>query len=256
MPPEPAPWPRRALARRYGGEPWTPVTIGHSGARVLRLADGRYLKVAAADAGTRPDGGRDTGFDPLAEAERARWLAGRGLPAPEVWDAGTDGRHSWLLTGALPGRSAAEPWPAERRNAVVDALADIARALHQLPPADCPFDRGPAWRARAADPSDVVVCHGDLCLPNVLLDPGSCRVTGLVDLGRLGLADRLSDLALLSRSLTSDLNPQYGPDHAARLLRRYPGPGPGPGLGPGPGPGGADRARLDHYLRLEDSGGG
>jgi kanamycin kinase len=41
---------------------------------------------------------------------------------------------------------------------------------------------------------DAVVCHGDACNPNFLLDQtGHC--VGYVDLGRLGVGDRWADLA-------------------------------------------------------------
>jgi streptomycin 3"-kinase len=44
---------------------------------------------------------------------------------------------------------------------------------------------------------DRVVCHGDACMPNVMIDPESFQCTGLLDLGRLGTADRYVDLALM-----------------------------------------------------------
>jgi kanamycin kinase len=42
----------------------------------------------------------------------------------------------------------------------------------------------------------LAVTHGDWCLPNVLLDPETVRVAGLLDTGRVGRADRYTDLAL------------------------------------------------------------
>ena len=48
--------------------------------------------------------------------------------------------------------------------------------------------------ATAPDDEDLVVCHGDFCPPNVLLQEG--RVTGYVDLGELGAADRWWDVAV------------------------------------------------------------
>ncbi len=68
---------------------------------------------------------------------------------------------------------------------------------------------------------DVVVCHGDFCLPNILVDPETLRPTGVVDLGRAGIADRYADLALAVRSLAGPLNRQYGPHDARRFLDRY-----------------------------------
>ena len=55
----------------------------------------------------------------------------------------------------------------------------------------------------------------------MILDPDTCRVTGVIDVGRLGVADRWSDLALTTRSLEGDLNPQYGAGAADRFLNRY-----------------------------------
>jgi kanamycin kinase len=57
---------------------------------------------------------------------------------------------------------------------------------------------------------ELVVCHGDYCLPNVLIDgwpPG--RVTGFVDLGKLGVADRWWDLAVATWSVTWNLRPGW-----------------------------------------------
>ncbi len=243
------------------------MTHGHSGAEVWHL-QGRpeyYVKIAA------PSAHPDSGFDLVAEAERMRWLAGRGLPVPEVVDAGA----TWLVTTAVPGRPASADWPREQRTGVVDALADVTRSLHQLPVADCPFDRSLAvtipharqaaenglidladldenrrgWDAarllstvEATRPAveEVVVAHGDLCLPNVLLDPDTLRITGLIDLGRLGIADRYADLALATRSLrATDLNPQFSSESADRFLARY-----------GESP--VDAQRLEFYQLLDE----
>ena len=47
--------------------------------------------------------------------------------------------------------------------------------------------------ADAPEELDLVVGHGDLCAPNVLLtNEGS--LAGYVDLGKLGVADRAADL--------------------------------------------------------------
>jgi kanamycin kinase len=248
-----------SLTARYRDHAWAPVTVGESGARVFRLdpprsaaGGGLYVKI------TPRTGHPDPGLDVRAEVDRLRWLSAQGIPVPEVVDTGTTGDGgAWMVTRAAAGRSAAEPWPEHRRAAVVDAVADMARALHALPAASCPFDRSlrvavaHARRAAAAglvdlddlDPErrgwtaerllaeldatlpeteDLVVCHGDYCLPNVLLDPDTCAVTALVDVGRLGLADRYADLALAVRSLASHpRNAQFGPPYAERFLARY-----------------------------------
>ncbi|MGX9899074.1 APH(3') family aminoglycoside O-phosphotransferase [Arthrobacter sp. SA17] len=242
----------KTLRRRYSDHHWTPISVGCSGALVYRLdgASDLYVKV-----GNRTNN-RDGGFDLGAEAERLRWLASVGIPTPEVVDYGISNDCEWLVTTAVLGRSAAEPWPADKLPKVVDALADFTLTLHSLPIEDCPFERPLAVTMPAAahavgqhlvdldrlDPvyagwtpqqllkeayasvpafEDLVVCHGDLCLPNVLLDPDTLMVTGLIDVGRLGRADRYADLALATRSIASGQNPQYSVHHADRYLTRY-----------------------------------
>jgi kanamycin kinase/aminoglycoside 3'-phosphotransferase-2 len=139
---------------------------------------------------------------------------------------------------------------------VIDAAVEILRALHALPARDCPFDRTldvAIADARERQPDnkkllaelentrpateDTVVCHGDYCTPNMLVDPETLRPTGLIDLGNLGRADRYADLALMRGSLRIDLNPQYGEEHVERFLTRYGAD--------------ADDPRLDYYLRLD-----
>lgn len=61
----------------------------------------------------------------------------------------------------------------------------------------------------------------------------------MVDVGRLGLADRHLDLALASRSMADrDLNPSFGPAAAEVFLAAYGHP--------------ADPWRLDFYRLLDE----
>lgn len=258
---------RAVLKGRYPGHTWEPVTIGHSVASVYRLSGSPSYYLKASPCSRHPDGGFQLG----AEAARLPWLAACGIPAPEVVEYDARDGVEWLVTTAIPGRSAAEPWPRQQRAAVVDALADLARALHAIPVAGCPFDRSlavsVAHARHAADRGlvdserlggrpvadllaalaattphreELVVCHGDYCVPNVLLDPQTLGVTGVVDVGRLGVADRYADLALMTRSLDDPrLNPQYEGSAGRRFLRRY-------GASP------ADDARLAFYRLLDE----
>ena len=51
-----------------------------------------------------------------------------------------------------------------------------------------------------------MVCHGDACCPNTLLDE-SGRAVAQVDLGRLGVADRWADLAVAAMSTEWNFGP-------------------------------------------------
>lgn len=73
---------------------------------------------------------------------------------------------------------------------------------------------------------DLVVCHGDLCLPNIVLDADSLEVVGFIDLGRLGVADRHADLSLLVANAQDTW-----PDHAG-MLEESLAPGYGRALDP------------------------
>jgi streptomycin 3"-kinase len=67
-----------------------------------------------------------------------------------------------------------------------------------------------AWVESVAEPA---VCHGDACLPNVFFDPDTLEVSGVIDLGRLGVADRYTDLALT----TIQIHDEWGLDPAPFL---------------------------------------
>jgi kanamycin kinase len=224
------------IARYVAG--WDSELAWESGplARTWRLTgpagEQRYLKSAPADAGV-----------PLrSEALRLRWARRNRLAVPEVVAACAAGQAEWLLTEALPGHSAvasellADPGP------LVTALAEGLRRFHQAPADQCPFPFGieialaqVGRRVRAGlietadlhrehahlspaaaldelerlrpDGEDLVVCHGDYCLPNVLICGGAA--TGFVDLGRLGVADRWHDIAIGSWSATWNLGPGW-----------------------------------------------
>lgn len=148
------------------------------------------------------------------EAERMRWLAARH-PAPVVRAHVVADDGELLVTEALSGEGAvAARWLADAETAV-RGIAMGLRLLHALPVDDCPYSWQPADRIRTArarggvvpttldDAPSVerlVVCHGDACAPNTMLD-ASGAFLATVDVGSLGVADRWSDLAVASMSL-------------------------------------------------------
>ncbi|WP_280265192.1 APH(3'') family aminoglycoside O-phosphotransferase [Nocardia wallacei] len=206
---------------------WTPVTNGESGAAVVRAEDGsRYAKLVPPDRAA----------ELRQERDRIEWLFAQGIPGPEVLDWIADDAGVCLVTSAVAGVPADAVAPAELERAW-EEIARTVRRLHGLPVDACPFTREladmfatardvvargavvpeflpveqqrtppeellarltPELELRLAQEStEAVVCHGDLCLPNIILDPATWEVAGLIDLGRLGRADPYADIALL-----------------------------------------------------------
>lgn len=206
---------------------WLPVTTGESGASVFRSADGtRYAKcVPAADTAAL-----------RAERDRIVWLEGQDVPGPRVLDWSSGDAGSCLVSSAVHGVPA-DHLTADELWTAWGSVTEAVRRLHAVPASRCPHGRSldamvavardvvargavdPAFlpdeqqhtppgrllervlgqvpERREQEGADTVVCHGDLCLPNIVLHPATLEVSGFVDLGRLGRADRHADIALL-----------------------------------------------------------
>ncbi len=255
-----------ALGGVLAGAMWEQVWV-KEGTEVWRAAVAgavRYVKI-----------GGDDGADGVAdEAERLGWLAGRAA-VPEVLAHHRDGDgRAWLVTAEVPGVPAHDPgFALGSVEPLLEALGQGLRRLHDTLPVDaCPFDARldvllarsrarvragkvdvdalePAYRrltpdqildhlhaTRPPEPAeDLVVAHGDPCLPNLLVDPAALTLSGLVDVGRLGVSDRYRDLAIVARSLVANV----GPEVASRFFDAY-------GLSR------PDLLRLEYYVLLDE----
>ena len=247
---------------------WEPVDIGESDTSVYRRGN-TFAKCCDPSGVADLAAERDritwlagTGFPSATVVD---WLE----PTPTQLDGpGSSSGGACLVTSAVPGVPGDSLPPASRERAM-RSLGATLRELHSL--VDCPFERplaeviasaadvvrrgavNPAYltdewrRLQPAELLDQVVaerpyiesvlepavCHGDACLPNVFFDPETLEVTGLIDLGRLGVADRYSDLALI----TIQLHDEWSADPAP-FLEAYGVPAPDP--------------RRLHFYRLLD----
>ena len=191
-----------------------------------------------------------SGIDLAKERERLAWAAAF-VPVPKVLDFGEDSDGTWLATEAIDGDSAVSAANLQRPEVAVRAMGEGLRRLHDaLPVADCPFDWSAGKRLAEAgtlhsqgrlDPSSwhpehrslttaealerlrstptldqAVVCHGDACAPNTLLDEtGGFRAH--VDMGSMGVADRWADLAVATWSTIWN----FGTGYEDALLHAY-----------------------------------
>ena len=240
-----APWLPPSLAARLHQGQWHRNLVGQAGAAVYRLRTPQgadvYLKHGRGEAAQAI----------TDEMVRLRWLT-ELMPVPALLHFEGSGDEAWLLTGALPGRTAWE-WLAgepHRMPSIVASLAHLMARLHAVPLTSCAFNadhvrrladarrRLDAGLVDAEDfdearadwaPEDVwqemqrllplavdpVVSHGDFSLDNILLDAEG-RVTGMIDLGRVGVADRYQDLAILWNCLS-----EFGPQAQSALFAAY-----------------------------------
>lgn len=232
-----------SVAHRHSG--WAVQLAYTNGPQTAtwRLSDGRSVRFVKV---------MTLGWEPGVEDERVRmeWAAAH-LPVPRVIAHGRESNVEWLLTARLPGVAGTDERLAAEPALLVPILARGLRTFHDAPVQDCPFsNRLPEAlelvRARVAagrvDPvvhfhaehahltpnqalarleatcpadEDLVVCHGDYCPPNVLIEGGG--VSGYVDLGGLGVADRWWDLAVATWSVTWN----YGPGWEQTFLQAY-----------------------------------
>jgi aminoglycoside phosphotransferase len=239
---QPLPIPAAVLGKIEGWE--TSLAYSHRPQtatwRLRRDGQTQYLKVERS--GETPGLGY--------ERDRMVWARGR-LSVPEVIEYGTGDGVEWLLTWALPGLDATSEELSKDPASLVRLLAEGLREFHETPVRDCPFsfridDAMPIAIARveagvinpgrdfdddhahltpsqalaeleALRPTseDIVLCHGDYCPPNVIVSDG--QVSGSVDLGGFGLADRWWDLAIATWSVTWNL----GPGWEDTFLRAY-----------------------------------
>lgn len=213
-----------ALQRYFANAEFEELTVGMSSDSVYRVLSDEscILKMGANLQG---------------EYERLQWLEDK-LPVPRVLHYEVTADRHYLLMSEITGQMIHEcDLPYQRR---AELLAEGARMWHSLSIEDCPFDWTIDVQIKAArynleqsfvdeddfdihrhgrdakelmsdllvsipDEEDLVIAHGDFCLPNVLIDPETEQITGFVDLGRMGVSDRWLDLALCIRSITLNL---------------------------------------------------
>lgn len=220
------------LSDLVGSAPCREESIGLSGSRVFIYEDA-VLKCGPASSETKKEAGLLT------------WLSGR-LPVPEcLFFSEEDGQYL-LLMSRIKGRMACEEEFMCDPERLVSTLAESLRLLWTADVSGCPVSDGLDGKLAAAalavetgrvdvssaeegtfgpggfaspealllwlesnrPPEDPVFSHGDLCLPNIMLDSEG-GLSGFVDLGRSGVCHRWNDIAILRRSLIHNYRGKY-----------------------------------------------
>jgi kanamycin kinase/aminoglycoside 3'-phosphotransferase-3 len=168
------------------------------------------------------------------------WLAGK-LPVPEVVAWHEDTENAYLLMTAANGHMSCENGDYDAisppMETTVKLLADGLKLLQTVDISDCPFENRLTqkleealyniehnlvdmddfeegndfdtplklyqWLLAHQPAEELVFAHGDYCLPNVFIDGE--HITGFIDVGNAGVADKWQDIALCVRSLGYNL---------------------------------------------------
>ena len=174
-----------------------------------------------------------------------KWLCGK-VPVPEILcDVQQDGK-SYLLMSRISGVMSCTEEYMENPKLLVSVLANAMKLLWTVDITDCPAVWNLDEKLKAArynvehdlvDVEDVepetfgedgfrdledllnyleknrpqeelVLSHGDFCLPNIFIKDDV--LSGFIDLGQMGIADKWQDIALCYRSLKHNFAGVYG----------------------------------------------
>lgn len=180
----------------------------------------------------------------INEAEMLRWLNGK-FPVPNIIEQISENGCSYILMSRCQGKMACDLCYMDRAKLLIELLADTLHKLWAVDISDCPCKWTLQRRLEIAeenvinnlvdiddaqpdtfgpnafrDPEQLLkwlkenqpeqcacLSHGDFCLPNIFLSDNGA--TGLIDLGKSGIADPWQDIALCCRSLVNNFDGVY-----------------------------------------------
>ena len=205
--------------------------VGLSGSKIISV-DNLILKI------------EKTSEESDNEYRILKWLQGKA-PVPKVIAVEKHKGYNYLLMSKVPGYMAFEEEVMSNPVNMIYLLAKGLKVLWEVDIKDCPYSNNLENKFRLAkyrlanslcdiedvDPDtfstdrfhnfkgllewliankpkeDLVFSHGDYCLPNVLFKGN--EISGFVDLGRSGIADKWQDVALCIRSMKYNLGEVY-----------------------------------------------
>ena len=174
-----------------------------------------------------------------------RWLDGK-VPAPRVLENAVQDGWRWTLMTKISGEMACADLYRADPHRLVRVLAEAMKSLWNVDVSGCPVDQSPkakleraraivekglvnmelvapetfgekgfpspaallSWLEGHAPDFEPVLTHGDFCLPNLFLDHWG--FSGFLDLGRSGVGDKWTDIAICWRTLRDNFGGHYG----------------------------------------------
>ena len=171
--------------RKYvKGLPYERVFIGRSGDKIYKFGNKYLLKVSKDKDNLR------------LEKEKNDWISSR-IPGPISIAYQENKDKAFYLRTFLNGSTLIEEPYVSNKAKMAHVLKQVILLLRSLDSADCPF------KSQDNNGNDFV--HGDLCLPNIIIDNNDC-FTGFVDVSNAGKGDRNYDYAWLAWSLNYNIN--------------------------------------------------
>ena len=222
-----------SIKRRIGFQKGKLDSIGCSDAQVL-MFDDMVLKI------------QQNSNSAGNEHQMTRWLQGR-LPVPEIIEEAYNDGTRFLLMSRVPGQHLCEADILDNQQLLAELVADGLRQLWSVDISCCPTDRtieqkfreietgirngtitmdnarqeetyglggfnSPSelfdWLVKYRPTEEKVLSHGDYCLPNILCEER--RLTGFIDLGQSGIADKWVDIEMVLWSMWANSTGKFG----------------------------------------------
>jgi aminoglycoside 3'-phosphotransferase III len=171
------------------------------------------------------------------EYDVIKWLQGI-LPVPEILHWESDKGFDYLLMSQINGEMSCSEKNLNKPETTIKLLAKGIKMLHSTDISNCPFNSSLEYKLRNAESNittdkvdisdwnddtefespqellryltdnkpdeELVFSHGDYCLPNIFIS--NDKISGFIDLGRAGVADKWQDIALCVRSIKYNFN--------------------------------------------------
>lgn len=184
-----------------------------------------------------------------SEVKIMKWLKNK-IPVPEVYFYTKYNDKEYLLMSEVKGNDCSSEYFFSNPHKMIEIYAKGLKNIHNLNITNCPFSQNideklnkatqnveknlvdeddfqPENKGKKAEEileslikkkpqkEEFVFTHGDYCLQNVMIHEN--KLSGFIDLGRAGVADKYQDIALAYRTLKNN----FGNEKWFEIFKRY-----------------------------------